>query len=64
MGIVDGIARLPRALGRGFQPLHNGVLQSYAISMVGGAALVAILVFIMPEVIELLNGWRGMGGAG
>jgi NADH:ubiquinone oxidoreductase subunit 5 (subunit L)/multisubunit Na+/H+ antiporter MnhA subunit len=62
MGIVDGIARIPRALGRGFQPLANGVLQSYAVSMVGGAALVAILVFVMPQVADLLNGWIGGGG--
>jgi NADH-quinone oxidoreductase subunit L len=61
-GIVDGIARLPRLLGKGFQPLANGALQSYAVSMLGGAALVVILVFVMPQFIELLNGW--MGGAG
>ncbi len=66
LGLVDGIARLPRLLGKGFQPLANGVLQSYAVSMLGGAALVVILVFVMPEFIELLNGWGWgwMGGAG
>ncbi len=63
-GLVDGVARIPRVLGRGFQPLQNGILQSYAVSMVGGAALVAILVFLMPQVIELLNEWRSIGGAG
>ncbi len=62
MGIVDGLARLPRLLARGFQPLQNGVLQSYAVSMVGGVALVTILVFVMPQIIELFNGW--IGGAG
>ena len=59
MVIVDGVARIPRMLGRGFQPLANGVLQSYAVSMVGGVALVAILVFVMPEFLEMLNGWIG-----
>ncbi len=61
MVCVDGIARLPRALGRGFQPLANGVLQSYAVSMVGGVALVAVLVFVMPELMALLGGWLGDG---
>lgn len=59
MVIVDGVARIPRMLGRGFQPLANGVLQSYAVSMVGGVGLVAILVFVMPEFLEMLNGWIG-----
>ena len=64
-GIVDGIARIPRALGRGFQPLANGVLQSYAVSMIGGVALVALLVFVMPELVEWLQGLNGgVGGAG
>ena len=38
--LVDGIARIPRALGRVFQPLANGVLQGYAVTMVGGAVLI------------------------
>jgi len=58
---VDGIARLPRVLGRGFQPLANGVLQSYAVSMIGGVALIAVLVFVMPELMEMLGGWMGGG---
>jgi NADH-quinone oxidoreductase subunit L len=62
MGIIDGVARLPRALGRGFQPLANGVLQSYAVSMVGGVGLVAILVFVMPELIEWLRSLSGGAG--
>ncbi len=61
MGLVDGIARIPRMLGRGFQPLANGVLQSYAVSMAGGVALVAILVFLMPQLLQLINGWMGGG---
>ena len=62
MGLVDGIARIPRILGRGFQPLANGVLQSYAVSMAGGVALIAILVFVMPQILQLFNGWMGGGG--
>ncbi len=61
MVFVDGIARLPRMLGRGFQPLANGVLQSYAVSMIGGVALIAVLVFVMPELMEMLGGWMGGG---
>ena len=60
--IVDGFGWLPRMLGRAFQPLHNGVLQSYAISMAGGVGLVTILVLTMPWLIELLNRWLGGGG--
>ncbi|MHC4768433.1 MAG: NADH-quinone oxidoreductase subunit L [Planctomycetota bacterium] len=62
MGLVDGIARLPRVLGKGFQPLANGVLQSYAVSMVGGVVLVAVLVFVMPELIEWLRAFNGGAG--
>ncbi len=62
LSLVDGIAKIPRALGRGFQPLHNGILHSYAISMAGGATLVAILVFLLPQLVELLNGMFGGQG--
>jgi NADH-quinone oxidoreductase subunit L len=61
-GIVDGLARLPRVLGRGLQPLQNGILQSYALSMAGGVALVAMLVFFLPQLLELLNGLVGGPG--
>ncbi|NNF44358.1 MAG: NADH-quinone oxidoreductase subunit L [Phycisphaerales bacterium] len=62
--IVDGIARVPRWVGRAFQPLQNGILQSYAVSMAGGVGLVALLVLYMPQVIKLLEGWLGGGGGG
>jgi NADH-quinone oxidoreductase subunit L len=39
--LVNGLGRIPSALGRLFQPLYNGVLQGYAATMAGGAALVA-----------------------
>jgi NADH:ubiquinone oxidoreductase subunit 5 (subunit L)/multisubunit Na+/H+ antiporter MnhA subunit len=56
MAIVDGIARLPRWLGRQFQPLENGLLQSYAVSMVGGIGLVGILILYMPRIVQWLGG--------
>ena len=47
MLIVDGVARLPRALGRTFQPLQSGVLHDYAKTMAGAAALVILFVWLM-----------------
>jgi len=38
--LVDGFARLPIALGKVFRPLYAGVLQGYAVTMVGGVGLV------------------------
>jgi len=60
--IIDGVARLPRGLGRSFQPLQNGVLQSYAVSMAGGAGLIIVLVAFMPEIRQWLGAWLGGGG--
>ena len=45
--LVDGTARLPRLLARCFQPLQNGMLQSYAVTMAGGAVLIALLMLLM-----------------
>ncbi|MAI67873.1 MAG: NADH-quinone oxidoreductase subunit L [Phycisphaerae bacterium] len=53
--LVNGVASLPRASARWFAPLHNGSLQSYAISMVGGAVLVVLLMLFMPEIVSLLK---------
>ncbi len=55
MLIVDTFGRIPRWLGQTFRPLQNGVLQSYAVSMAGGLALIAFLIFWMPELVEFLN---------
>ena len=38
--LVDGIAKLPVALGKVFRPLYSGALQGYAVTMAGGIALV------------------------
>jgi NADH-quinone oxidoreductase subunit L len=58
--VVDGIAKLPRKLARSFQPLQNGIVQSYAVSMAGGVGLIAVLVIYMPQIRQfvglLLNG--------
>jgi len=66
LAIVDGVAKLPRALARAFQPLQNGVLQSYAITMAGGVSLVALLILALPQAIEALSRlWATwFGGAG
>jgi NADH-quinone oxidoreductase subunit L len=62
-GIIDGIARIPRWLGRSFQPLQNGVLQSYALSMAGGVGLAVLLVMvIMPQLRPWLLAFFGGGG--
>jgi NADH:ubiquinone oxidoreductase subunit 5 (subunit L)/multisubunit Na+/H+ antiporter MnhA subunit len=61
MVIIDGLGRVPRWLGKTFQPMTNGVLQSYAVTMAGGIGLVALLVLYMPELVAWL---RGMGGGG
>ena len=59
-GIIDGLARIPKWMGKSFQPLTNGVLQSYAVSMAGGVGFVAILILFMPKLLS----WLGGGGAG
>ncbi|MEM7228298.1 MAG: NADH-quinone oxidoreductase subunit L [Planctomycetota bacterium] len=60
--LVDGTGRCPRFLARLFQPLQNGVLQSYAVSMAGGIGLVVLLVLLMPRLLEALNAVGGTGG--
>ncbi len=64
--LVNGAGYLPRAMGRMFQPLQNGVLQSYAVLMAGGLALVVVLiVLVMPWLQPLIAEWMGAtGGAG
>ncbi|MCA9291109.1 MAG: hypothetical protein KDA25_08270, partial [Phycisphaerales bacterium] len=57
--VVDTAGRLPRWIARSFQPLQNGVLQSYAVMMAGGIGLIAILVIFIPEIIRMLNSVGG-----
>jgi NADH-quinone oxidoreductase subunit L len=59
--LIDGTAKLPRQLGKAFQPLQNGILQSYAVSMAGGVGLVAVLVVLVtphlrPWLLSLFGG--------
>jgi len=59
--IVNGIASIPRAVAKWFSPLHNGAVQSYAVSMIGGAILIAILMlaFLLlkdPGFLQLTQG--------
>jgi NADH-quinone oxidoreductase subunit L len=61
--IVDGVARLPRAVARWFQPLQSGAVQGYAVTMAGGAALIGLLILFAPEIISFVQG-LGSGGAG
>lgn len=44
--IVNGIAAIPRTVAKWFSPLHNGAVQSYAVSMVGGAILIIALMLL------------------
>jgi NADH-quinone oxidoreductase subunit L len=55
---VNGIASIPRCVSKWFSPLHNGAVQSYAVSMVGGAILIVILMLYMPEIVEFLQSIR------
>jgi NADH-quinone oxidoreductase subunit L len=61
-GIIDGLARIPKWMGKSFQPLQNGILQSYAVSMAGGVGLAVLLVVV---VMPYLRPWlMGMFGGG
>ncbi|MBT4530295.1 MAG: NADH-quinone oxidoreductase subunit L [Phycisphaerae bacterium] len=53
--LVNGIAFIPSLVARWFSPLYNGAVQSYAISMIGGAILIALLMLFMPEIVEFLQ---------
>jgi NADH-quinone oxidoreductase subunit L len=53
--LVNGTAALPRLVARWFAPLHNGAIQSYGVSMIGGAILVVLLMFFMPEIVEFMQ---------
>ncbi len=44
--LVNGGGWLPRGLGKALRPLQNGLLQSYAITMAFGAALLLLIAWI------------------
>ena len=62
IAIVNGVASIPRLCGRVLQGLHNGVLQSYAVTMAGGAGLIIVVVIYLPDLVEVFQNW--MGGTG
>ena len=62
--MVNGTASLPRIIAKWFSPLHNGAIQCYAVSMIGGAILVALLMFFMPEIVTYLQSLGETGRAG
>ncbi len=51
--LVNGVGRVPVAVGRLFQPLYNGALQGYATTMAGG--LVLVLAWVA---------WKWLGATG
>ncbi|MDP7008984.1 MAG: NADH-quinone oxidoreductase subunit L [Phycisphaerales bacterium] len=61
--LVNGIAAIPRSVARWFSPLHNGAVQSYAVSMLGGAALIVFLMMFMPEIMAFLQSTMIGGGS-
>lgn len=61
--VVNGIASIPRIIAKWFSPLHNGAVQCYAVSMIGGVVLVAVLMFFMPEIVTYLQSLGDTGNA-
>ncbi len=61
--IVNGIASIPRVVAKWFSPLHNGAVQSYGVSMLGGALLIALLMLYLPEVVDFLQSMNQQNGA-
>jgi len=64
MLIVNGTAAMPRIIAMWFAPLANGSVQSYGVSMVGGALLVALLMLFMPEIVEFIQYLSAQSGGG
>ena len=64
MLIVNGTAAMPRIIAKWFAPLANGSVQSYGVSMVGGALLVGLLMLFMPEIVELIQYVSAQSGGG
>jgi len=46
-GLVNLFGWLPRAIGGSLRPSQNGFLQSYAVGMTGGLALLLVIVWIV-----------------
>jgi NADH-quinone oxidoreductase subunit L len=46
-GLVNGAGKLPGALARAIRPSQSGILQSYAVGMAGGLAVILVIVLIV-----------------
>ena len=46
-GLVDFFGAVPRMFGKSLRPSQNGLLQSYAVGMGGGVAVILFLVWIL-----------------
>ncbi|MDY7108420.1 MAG: NADH-quinone oxidoreductase subunit L [Planctomycetota bacterium] len=60
--VIDGIGRFPRWMGRLFQPLQNGVLQSYAGWMMFFLGAIALVVQYAPQIRAFIEQWFGGQG--
>jgi NADH-quinone oxidoreductase subunit L len=61
--VIDGIGRAPRWAGRLFQPLQNGIFQSYGAWMVFGIGVIALIVQYTEELRALFAYlFGGQGG--
>jgi NADH-quinone oxidoreductase subunit L len=52
--LVDGVGRIPRGVARWLQPLQAGAVQSIAVVMAGGAAIILLLMALFMQF-----GWFG-----
>ncbi|MBI69659.1 MAG: NADH-quinone oxidoreductase subunit L [Phycisphaerae bacterium] len=64
MLIVNGTAAMPRIIAKWFAPLANGSVQSYGVSMVGGAILIGLLMLFMPEIVDFIQYLSAQSGGG
>jgi NADH:ubiquinone oxidoreductase subunit 5 (subunit L)/multisubunit Na+/H+ antiporter MnhA subunit len=51
-GIVNGVASLITGLGSGMRRVETGKVQSYMIGFFGGVAVLAILAFVLINVVK------------
>ncbi len=64
MLIVNGTAAMPRIIAKWFAPLANGSVQSYGVSMAGGALLIGLLMLFMPEIVDFIQYLTAQTGGG
>ena len=64
MLIVNGTAAMPRIIAKWFASLANGSVQSYGVSMAGGALLIGLLMLFMPEIVDFIQYLTAQTGGG